>query len=235
MEQKVENAEIQGGRGNRRYAQHIHKTDDYLYFYFTKEVAEERQQFTEGEDGEDIVQVGDAYFARDMQFLLRDDGYYAFQSRQGVYGEDAIDHILHDTDIINLNCSRQETFPPEWMQSFYYNTHLIRKIKLKGIGENDTDGLDEEIIELVDGISEPTRLVQFSTSGRDNNLRGTTIIDALAEVSNLDKVSAKDAEGNVRKLSRQGRLTITYPDDLDHEGQAERIYNATEEILGNIN
>lgn len=235
LEQEAESAGIQGGRGNRSYAEEIVKTDDYLYLYFTQEVTEERRQFVEGEDEEDVeVDVDDAHFARSMRFLLRDDNHYAFQSTRGVYGEDAIDYILHDTEVLGLDCTRRETFPQDWMQSFYESTYSIRKVKMDDVGEVEGEDIDENLVELVEEAGEPAERAVFSTSGRDNNLRTASLINALVGMSDLNKVSGKDAEGNLTKLNQRGRLTFSYPADLDHEGQAERMYEATERILGQV-
>jgi hypothetical protein len=235
LKQEAENAGIQGGRGDRRYAEEIVQTDDYLYLHYTQEVTEERRQFIEGEDEDDVaVDYDDTFVARSMRFLLRDDNYYAFQSTQGVYGEDAIKYILHDQEIIGLDCSRIETFPEDWMHSFYDRTHNIRKVKLDDIAKKDGDKLDDDLEEYVSGAGEPTERVVLSTAGQDNNLRTSDLVNGFVEMSDLNYVGGKDAEGQLTKLNQSGRLTFSYPANLDHEGQAERIYQATERILGNV-
>ena len=236
LEQKAKNARIQGGRGNRRYAEEIERTEDYLYLFFVKEVSEERKQFIEGADEDDVsLDFDDTFFARSMRFLLREDKKYAFQSTRGVYGEDAIDYILHDTDVMGLDCSRKETFPSEWMESFYNSTHSIRKVKLKDTGENASDDVNENIADLIEEVGGPTERTIFSTAGRDSNLRGSTLIDSLVKMSDLKFVSGMDAEGELTKLNQTGRLTFSYPANLDHAMQAERMYAATERILNHIN
>jgi len=236
LKEEAEAAGVQGDRGNRRYAEQIVQTEDYLYLYYTQEVTEERKQFIEEEDGEEEVSVDydDTFLARSMRFLLRADGFYAFQSKQGVYGEDAIKYILHDQEILGLDCTRRETFPDDWMQSFYESTHNIRKVKLTDIAESDAEGLSDNIVELVSGAGDPAERVVFSTSGRDNNLRTSDLINGFAGMSDLNFVSGRDAEGEITKLNQSGRLTFSYPANLDHEGQAQRIYEATNRILGNL-
>lgn len=235
LKQEAEKAGIQGDRGDRKYAEEIVQTDDYLYLFYTQEVTEERRQFIEGEDEDDVaVDYDDTFVARSMRFLLRDDNYYAFQSTQGVYGEDAIKYILHDQEIIGLDSSRIETFPEDWMRSFYERTHNIRKVKMNDIAARGEEDLDESVAELVSGAGEPTERVVFSTSGQDNNLRTSDLINGFVQMSDLKFVGGKDAEGILTKLNQSGRLTFSYPANLDHEGQAERIYQATERILGNV-
>lgn len=236
LKQEAEEAGIQGGRGDRKYADEIIQTDDYLYLYYTQEVTEERPQFVGDEDnGEEVeVKVDDTFVARSMRFILRDDNYYAFEATREVYGEDALHHILHDTELIGLECSRQETFPQEWMESFYNRTNSIRKAIFKNIGEYDSENYDEDIEDLAKEVGDPTERAEFSTSGRDNNLRTSDLINALSEVSDIDFVSGMDAQSNLSKLNKSGRLTFSHPANLDHEGQAERMYDATERILGNI-
>ena len=235
LEQEAEDIGIKGGRGDRQYAEEIERTDDYLYLYFVQEVSEERPQFSENEETEEIeVRYDDTFVARSMRFLLRDDGYYAFQSRQGVYGRDAIEYLLSNQDITGLDFTLKESFPEEWRTSFYERTPTIRKVVLNDIGERESSEVEENLSDLVLGAGEPAGRAEFSTSGRDNNLRGSDLIDALVRLSDLQFVSGKDSEGELTKLNESGRLTFSHPADLNHGEVAERMYEATERILGNL-
>lgn len=234
------------GSNGLRYAEEVEEGENYLYLYYTQDVTEERRQFLIEDEEEEVdeeidedqadIRLSNQNFARSMRFLLRDDGYYAFQSTTGVSGEHAIEYVLEEFDISQFECERRENFPPDWMSSFYSSAHSIRKVKLKNIGdrEEETDEVDDSVFELVEGAGEPTVLSTFSTSGRDNNLRTSTIIDAFVRLSDIKFVSARTIEDEIEKLNRTGRLTIRYPADLDHEGQASRMYEATEKILRNI-
>lgn len=242
LAEMADDAGIQGGRGNRRYAEEIEvdENGDYLYLFFTKEVEEERRMFhgdEEEEDPEDIeIETDSAFFARSMRFILRDDGYYVFESTRGVSGRDAIEYIFNDHEAIGLEFNRFETFPPSWMRSFFDRTPLIRKVRLKDIGELEEieDEVDDDLLELVQDAGGPAERIEFSTSGRDNDLAAADIIKAFADLSDIDFVNGKDANNELTKLNQSGRLTFSYPADLEHLEYAERMYAASDRILGNL-
>ena len=147
-----------------------------------------------------------------------------------------IEFLLDGFDITGLETTRQETFSDQWMQNFYDSTSAIRKVKLGEIGERDTDkSFDASLLEEVQEAGDPAERVEISTAGRDNNIRTSTLIDALARTSTLRKVDGRDSEGELTKLNKSGRLTFSYPADLDHEGQAERMDDAVDRILRNNN
>lgn len=237
---EAEDVGVLGGDEGYRFSEEEEVDEDgrYLYLYYTQEVGEERRQVQEGEENEEEIEVriSESKFARSIRFLLREDGYYAFESTRGVYGEDAIKYLLENLDISGVDCRRREAFPRKWMRSFYSTTHNIRKVKLKEIGgkESEERDFDQKLQEWVAGAGGPAQRMEFSTSGRDNNLRGSELVDALVRMSEIDFVSGKDDEGEITKLTRNGRLTFSYPADLDHAGQAERMYDATKRILGQI-
>ena len=244
LSEAAEDIGIRGARGERQYVDEKVLEDNFLYLEFRQEVTEERPQFTtedaeevEDEDTEEdsVVEVDETFVARKMRFILRDDPnregrFYAFESTRGVYGEDAIEYLTEDMDITGLSCHRRETFPPDWIESFYESVNAVRKVKLDNISEFEVEELDD-LSDLVSGLGGPAQLVQFSDSGQGNNLRDSDLVDAVTRVSRIKFVSGVDIEDNLQKLNRKGRLTISHPSDLNPEEQAERMYIATDNII----
>lgn len=239
LAEEAEDAGIRGSRGNRRYVEEQVVEEDYLYLEYTQEVTEERQQFIAeeeegGDEDADVVDVEETFVARTMRFLLRSDNRYAFQSTRGVYGEDAIEFLTEELSITGLENHRRQTFDRDWIRSFYSDVNSIRKVKLDDIAEFELDDFDDDVADLVNGTGGPAERIEFSTSGSNNNLRESELVDAVTRASDLKFVSGVDVEGNLQKLNQKGRLTLSYPSDLDHEGIAERMYIATDNIFNNL-
>lgn len=239
LAEEAEDAGIRGSRGDRRYVEEQVVGKNYLYLEYTQEVTEERQQFVAeeeegGDEDADVVDVEETFVARTMRFLLRSDNRYAFESKRGVYGEDAIEFLTEDLDIDGLDTTRRQTFGREWIRSFYSGVNSVRKVRLDDIAEFDLEDFNEQTIEIVNGTGGPAERIVISTSGSSNNLRDSGLVDALSRSSGIKFVSGVNVEGNLRKLNRKGRLVLSHPADLDHEGVAERMYTATDNIFDNL-
>lgn len=244
LAEKAENAGIRGQRGERRYIQEqVLKNEEdsereYLYLYYTQEVTEEVKQFVKeeepDEEDEDVVSVDDNPIAREMRFLIRPDNWYIFESTRGITGGDAVRFITEDLDVTGLDCDLTENFPRSWLQSFYQDIYSVRKVKLNDISEYTSEDLDDNIDDLIEEAGGPSELIEFSNSGRDGNLRESSIIDGLTQRSDIKFISGESVDRDIRKIDQKGRFVITYTPDFDHEEIADEMYDASDNILNRI-
>lgn len=223
---QIESNGLFGATGNQRGVQlrssgvEYVTGDDFVFMRFVKEVSQEQQQIQSGE-----VVFGENQIARIMRFLLTRDGDYVYESTQGVYDDDAVDYLIgEDSFEIGFRTNTYSQFSEEQMRRFYTDAFRVRGLKIKDVGGADEDdvSVEPEIKDQVDRAGENLERGEFSTGQHDNDLKAPEIVDGFARLSQLDYIRAKDDEGQIQEINRNGRYVHSYPADLDLMSQAER-------------
>ncbi|EMA30965.1 hypothetical protein C444_08600 [Haloarcula japonica DSM 6131] len=205
--------------------------NDFLYVDFVKEVSEEVTQIEEGS-----FKATEIPHARRMQFLLFENGTYAFESRRGVYDSDVFEYLLEDYDF-QYSLSRYESLGLDAMRRFYKGSDRVKKLKADEIGQHEPNPhvTDEEIRELTEDFGQHSRSIIASVGRTKENLRNAKFIkDGVAKYSGLSMIKSVTPEGEIRKLRDSGRFDFGVDADKDEDEQAQSVRDTVSNVIRNV-
>lgn len=168
IENSVEDKEIEGEKGDRRWASKLNRGPDSIYFELISETPLEYQSLSD--DNRIVSEEVDRI--KGMHFILFENGLFGFESRKGIHYLDALKYIFPEYDD-NYESNIFDNLDLDTMRSFYKGSHEVRKLKADNIGERPPNPrvTDKELKEITEDTGLRTKSITASVGRAKENLQ----------------------------------------------------------------
>lgn len=225
----IEENKFVGEVGRREGVRNVAQRDDFFYCTFVAEMPTARPILDE-ENRDDEVEVDER---RVMNLLLFENGQYVYEGTQDLSAGRALAFLLD----IEHKSKSYEDLGSDAMERFYDESSRVGVIKFNNIpsgadSSEDPTNLDD----LITDTGEVTDNVLFSVGRHtSNDLQQVTLIDeGFVGEADIVFVSAKNKDGDGRKLKNSGNIRINYDASQDAGQQAREIRSYVKPVLDEL-
>lgn len=227
---------IEGEMGDRRGARVVPYSEEYnlLFFKFVKEIS--REIVTLDEFNRDTER--EVYPRRVMKFILHPDGYFFYESVQGVSATEAVNFLSGYTSE-ELEVKEYGDVPRKTMLEFA-EEHLdrVKKFKVEDIGEFEPNPIPipDRIREIIEEFG---HVIDNNTGsvGRDEDADATQneLSAGLMVTSSPRMIRGEDTDERVEELNSSGIYRSRYDDEeMSPEEESKHIMNKIDSVFGNL-